>query len=190
MINGKNVEITINDKKMSVPEGITILDAAKTANIDIPTLCYHPDQKIKANCRVCIVEVEGAKTLSTACSTPVTAGMVIRTNSIRVLKARKTIIKLLLANHDADCLKYPRNQACELQKIAAKAGIRTCRFESVLEKKPPDIGNFPIVRDPNRYIKCGRCVEVCKDVQGVNTEGKKNAGDIQCREGYTAAEIP
>lgn len=162
------VNITINNKKVSVPKGITILSAAKSAGIEIPTLCYHPDQFVKANCRVCIVEIEGSKTLPSACSTPVTEGMVVFTNSAKVLEARKVILELLLANHDADCLICHRNLNCELQKVANQAGVRVNRFENVLEYKPVDQTSPSIVRNPNKCVKCGRCVEICRDVQGVN----------------------
>ena len=162
------INITINNKKVSVPEGITILSAARSAGIEIPTLCYHPDQFVKANCRVCIVEVEGSKTLPSSCSTPVADGMVIHTNSARVLEARKVILELLLANHDADCLVCHRNLNCELQKIANQAGVRVNRFENVLERKPVDTTSPSIVRNPNKCVRCGRCVDICRDVQGVN----------------------
>ncbi len=162
------IELTINNNKISVPEGTTILNAAKTIGIEIPTLCYHEDQIIKANCRVCVVEVEGNKNLSTSCSTQVTQGMVVNTNSARALEARKVNIELILANHDADCLTCQRNLNCELQKNANQAGIRVNRFESVLEKKEIDNSSPSIVRNPNKCIKCGRCIEVCRDVQGLN----------------------
>ncbi len=160
--------ITINDIKIDVPEGITIVNAAKMAGIEIPTLCYHPDQFVKANCRICIVEVEGSKQLPAACSTPVVDGMVIHTNSTEVLEARKVILELLLSNHDADCLICHRNLNCELQKIATHAGVRVNRFENVLERQPVDMSSAAIVRDPNKCVKCGRCVEICRDVQGLN----------------------
>jgi NADP-reducing hydrogenase subunit HndD len=162
------IEVTINNKRISVPEGITILNAAKLAGIEIPTLCYHPDQFVKANCRVCIVEVMGSKQLPSACSTPVAANMVIHTNSTSVLEARKVILELLLANHDADCLICHRNLNCELQKIATQAGVRVNRFENVLEKSEIDVSSRAIVRNPNKCVKCGRCVEVCRDIQGLN----------------------
>jgi len=162
------IEVTINNKKISVPEGITILDAAKSAGIEIPTLCYHTDQSVKANCRVCIVEVEGMKTLPSACSTAVRNGMAIHTNSAKVLEARRVIIEMILANHDADCLKCHRNLSCELQNIANQAGVRTNRFENVLEFKEIDDSSPSIVRNPNKCIKCGRCVEMCREVQGIN----------------------
>ena len=162
------IEVTINNKKISVPEGITILEAAKSAGLEIPTLCYHIDQSIKANCRVCIVEVEGMKTLPSSCSTAVRPGMVIHTNSAKVLEARRAIIEMILANHDADCLKCHRNLSCELQKIANQAGVRTNRFENVLEMREIDNSTPSIVRNPNKCIKCGRCVEMCREVQGIN----------------------
>lgn len=162
------IDITINNKKITVPEGISILNAAKAAGIEIPTLCYHPDQFVKANCRVCIVELEGSKTLPSACSTAVSPGMVIHTNSARVLEARKVILELLLADHDADCLTCHRNLNCELQKIANQAGVRVNRFENVLQKKPVDMSSPSIVRNPNKCVRCGRCVEICRDIQGLN----------------------
>lgn len=162
------INITINNKQIRVSEGTTILNAAKKANIEIPTLCNHPDQLVKANCRVCIVEVEGSKTLPASCSTPVKEGMVIYTNSSRVLEARKVILELILSNHDADCLMCHRNMNCELQKIATRAGVRVNRFENILESKPVDRSSPSIIRDPNKCIKCGRCVEICRDVQGLN----------------------
>jgi iron-only hydrogenase group A len=160
--------ITINGYQIEVPEGISIVNAAKMAGVEIPTLCYHPDQFVKANCRVCIVEVDGSKQLPAACSTPVVDGMVIHTNSTKVLEARKVILELLLSNHDADCLICHRNLNCELQKIATQAGVRVNRFENVLERQEVDVSSAAIVRDPNKCVKCGRCVEVCRDVQGLN----------------------
>ena len=171
------IDITINNKEITVPEGISILNAAKMAGIEIPTLCYHPDQFVKANCRVCIVEMEGSRTLPSACSTAVAAGMVIHTNSARVLEARKVILELLLADHDADCLICHRNLNCELQKIANQAGVRVNRFENVLEKKPVDMSSPSIVRNPNKCVKCGRCVEICRDVQGLNIIEKMGRSD-------------
>lgn len=108
------INITINNNKLSVPEGTTILNAAKSIGIEIPTLCYHPDQQIKASCRVCVVEVAGSRTLQTACSTPVTEGMIVKTNTEKVRKARKACLELLLSDHDADCVSCTKNFNCEL----------------------------------------------------------------------------
>jgi iron-only hydrogenase group A len=176
----KKVNLTIDGKGISVAEGASILNAAKEAGIQIPTLCHHTDQFIKANCRVCIVEVEGRKTLPSSCSTEVEEGMVVRTSSARVLEARKVMMELLLANHDADCLVCHRNLNCELQKIANQAGVRVNRFESVLEKREIDGSSPAIVRNPNKCVKCGRCVEMCSDIQGLNIiENIGRSDDIQ-----------
>ncbi len=161
------INITINNKKISVDEGTFILAAAKKIGINIPTLCYHPDQEIKANCRVCVVEIDGYKTLQTACSTRALEGMNIRTNTPKVREARKVVIELLMANHDVDCTSCPANHSCGLQQIAADLGIRESRFEDVLEEKPIDTSSPSIVRNPNKCIKCGRCIQMCAKVQGL-----------------------
>ena len=131
------VNITINNKKIQVPEGTTILNAAKQAGIDIPVLCYHPDLDIKANCRICVVEVEGARTLQTACSTRVWEGMAVRTNTPKVRQARKIIVELILAGHEMDCTYCKRNNRCDLQKIAAAS-----------ESAEPDM-----LKDLERYLR-------------------------------------
>ena len=161
------ISITINNKKISVEEGTSILDAAKSIGINIPTLCYHPDQEVKANCRVCVVEIDGMRTLQTACSTKALEGMNIRTNTPKVRQARKVVIELLMANHDVSCTSCPSNHNCGLQQIAADLGIRESRFEDVLKEKPLDTSSPSIVRNPNKCIKCGRCIQMCAKVQGL-----------------------
>lgn len=161
------INITINNKKISIEEDSTILSAAKNIGIKIPTLCYHPDQEIKANCRVCVVEIEGSKTLQTACSTFVQEGMNIRTNSPKVRQARKVVIELMLANHDVSCTSCPSNHNCGLQEISADLGIRETRFEDVLVMQEIDRSSPAIVRNPNKCIKCGRCIQMCTKVQGL-----------------------
>jgi NADH-quinone oxidoreductase subunit G len=133
------VNITINGMNVSVPEGSTILQAAQKVGIHIPTLCYHPDQSIKANCRVCVCEVEGNRLLQAACSTPVFEGMVIKTNTPKVLEARKTIVELILANHPQDCLNCIRNGACELQSLAEELIIRDNPFEIMVRGYEKDL---------------------------------------------------
>jgi NADP-reducing hydrogenase subunit HndD len=162
------VQIKINNIELSVPEKTTILSAARMNNINIPTLCYYPDLGLQSECRICVVEIEGQKGLATSCSTLVRPGMVVKTNSPRVLNARKTITELILANHDANCTACPKNLKCELQSLANKLGIDQNRFEPVLHVKPIDAGNPSLIRNPNRCIKCGRCIDVCKNVQGMN----------------------
>ncbi|MCK5811584.1 MAG: [FeFe] hydrogenase, group A [Clostridiales bacterium] len=161
------LNIKINNKEIKVAKGTSILNAAKEVGINIPNLCYHPDQEVKANCRVCVVEVHGAKTLQASCATEVKEGMVIRTNTQKVRQARKVVIELLLANHDMDCTSCKKNNQCGLQEIAANIGVRESRFENVLEKQEIDTSSPAIERDPNKCIRCGRCIQMCTEVQGL-----------------------
>jgi len=163
----ETVKIKINNKEVEVEKGTLILDAAKSIGVSIPTLCYHPDQEIKANCRVCAVEVEGMKNLQTACSTQAAEGMVIKTNSAKVREARKVNIELLLANHNMSCTTCIRNGNCELQKIAAELGIRESRFDNIMVLQDKDESSPSLVRNQNKCIKCGRCIQVCTNVQGL-----------------------
>ncbi|MGS0972123.1 MAG: NADH-dependent [FeFe] hydrogenase, group A6 [Candidatus Izemoplasmataceae bacterium] len=158
----------INNVSVEVEDGLTILEAARKYNINIPTLCHYPELHINSDCRICSVEIDGRKGLKTACSTPIKDGMNIITNSPRVLNARKTITELILANHDANCTACTRNLNCELQSLAKNLGIDINRFPSVLERKPLDLLNPSLVRNSNRCIKCGRCVDVCKNVQAMH----------------------
>ena len=179
------VKIKINNKEVNVKTNTTILDAAKENGIDVPTLCYYPDLHINSDCRICSVEVEGSKNLLTACSTPVKEGMVIRTNSSKVLNARKTITELILANHDTNCTACVKNMKCELQSLANQLGIDENRFPSVLKQQDVDDQNPSIYRNPNRCIKCGRCVDVCKDVEGTHVlETMFRGHDVQVTPKY------
>jgi len=163
-----NVTITINGREMSVREGVTILDACQAAGIPVPTLCYHPDLTIAGNCRICVVEVEGWKTLQPACATPVSPNMVVRTGSPKVRKARRTTMELLLAAHDSNCPECERNGNCELQTIAEDMGIDMNRFltsprpVSVVEASPS------VMRDNSKCIMCTRCVRTCDELQSVS----------------------
>ncbi len=162
------VNLRINNIDVSVEKNTTILEAAKKYNITIPTLCHYPDLHINSDCRICVVEIDGYYGLKTSCSTPVKEGMKIKTNSPKVLNARKTITELILANHDTDCPSCIRNMKCELQSLSRNLGIDTNRFENVLQRKEIDDNNPSLVRNPNRCIKCGRCVDVCKETQGMH----------------------
>ncbi len=168
--------VTINGIKISVAEGTSILNAAQKAGIKIPTLCFHPDQKIKANCRICAVEVEGQKKLLPACATTVSEGMAIRTTTARVLEARRTILELLLAHHPQDCLHCVRSRNCELQELAAEYDVRYNRFPQEDAHIPLDYSSPSIVRDPNKCILCGRCIEFCTSNQTVNALGLAHRG--------------
>lgn len=161
------VNVLINGREMAIEEGSTILKACSELNIDIPTLCYHPDQKIKGNCRVCVVEVEGARNLQAACCTPVREGMQIKTNNKRVREARRTVLELILANHNGDCLTCIRNGKCELQTISRDLNVDSVRFDNVVDMLPIDNRNPSIVRDNSKCIKCGRCIVACNEVQSV-----------------------
>lgn len=163
----KYVTVNINGIDVKVEQGTTILNAAKKVHIDIPTLCYHPDQKIKGNCRVCIVEVEGQNTFSAACCTPVREGMRIKTNTKKVRAARKTILELILADHNCDCLTCVRNGKCELQNLCEEHNVDGISFDKVVKLLPINDSNPCIVRDESKCIKCGRCVEACNEVQGI-----------------------
>ena len=177
--------LKINNININVSDGTTILNAAKQNNINIPTLCYYPDLNIKSDCRICVVEIIGQRGLVTSCSTVVKEGMQIMTNSPRALNARKTITELILANHDANCTACVRNMKCELQKLANQLGIDHNRFPSVLEVLPIDDSNPSLVRNLNRCIKCGRCVDVCKTVQGLSVLDTMGRGhDMQITPAY------
>lgn len=161
------VNLKINNIDVQAEENMTILEAARKNHIDIPTLCNYPDLSIKSECRVCVVDIQGQKKLHTSCSTNVREGMVVNTNSPKVLNARKTIIELILANHDANCTACPKNLNCELQSLANKLGIDKNRFPTVLDVQPIDTDNPVLVRNINRCIKCGRCIDMCKNVQSM-----------------------
>lgn len=173
----ETVKVTIDGREVEVPAGATILEAAKKAGIDIPTLCYHPDLNTKAMCRICVVEVEGARALQTACSQPVANGMVIKTTTPNVRETRRINMELLLSNHPQDCLSCIRNQNCELQALSEKMGIRSQRFEHTEKFKHPIDNSSPsIVRDPSKCILCRRCVAVCHQVQDVGAINPINRG--------------
>lgn len=161
------VNVKINNRNVTVPEGTSILNAAKQTGITIPNLCYHPDQEVKANCRICVVEVEGARTLQASCATDCQEGMVIRTNTNRVRNARKTVTELMLANHDMNCTACKKNNQCGLQEIAANLGVRESRFTNVVRDQEIDTSSPSIERNQNKCIKCGRCIQMCSQVQGL-----------------------
>lgn len=170
------VEIIINGRKVEVEENTTILEACKKLNINIPTLCYHPDLSIKANCRICIVEIEGSKELKTACNTIVTKGMKILTDSDRVKETRKVLLDLLISSHNFNCVNCSKNLDCELQNLCKTIGISN-RYTEYNKNLEIDDSNHSIVRDPNRCIKCGRCIDACKNTQGLSILGELNRSD-------------
>ncbi|MDF3000194.1 MAG: ferredoxin [Bacillota bacterium] len=164
----KNIKIKIDTIDVIIPEGTTILEAAKKVNINIPHLCYHPDQAIKANCRLCVVEVSGSRKLTAACSSFVYEGMEVHTNSKKVRDMQKGILELILANHDQDCLKCLRNGNCELQALCQRFNISKTNLEDTVDALPLDDTNPSLIRDSAKCVKCNRCVDACQKVQEVH----------------------
>jgi len=162
------IHVTINDRDIEVKEGSTILEAARQAGEEIPTLCHIEELFPSGACRMCVVEVEGRPGLVPSCSFPATEGMRIRTNSPRVMNARRTILELLLASHPFDCLTCNRNGRCELQDLAAQYNIEQVPFKGKTRHHYTDLSSPAIVRDPDKCILCGRCVRVCEEIQGVS----------------------
>jgi formate dehydrogenase alpha subunit len=159
------VTLKINDREIKTAAGTTILMAARTAGIRIPTLCYHPRLRAVGACRVCVVDVWGRRTLVASCTTPVEEGMVVQTENERVIDARRLVVQLLLASGDHNCLTCQSNGACELQALAYELGIESLDFSPRPPKYPKDASNAMIERDPGKCILCGRCVRACNEVQ-------------------------
>jgi len=169
------INLTINNKKISVPKGTTIIEAAKQHSIAIPNLCYLNHVHKFGSCRICVVEVEGAKALQASCMTTVFEGMVVKTNSMEVRKARKVLYELLLSDHTKDCLSCNRNQSCELQELGKTIGIDTTRFDGARSEYHLD-ASVSIVRDMAKCVLCRRCVTVCNEIQGVGILNAQNRG--------------
>jgi len=163
----KMVNITIDNIKMTVPENYTVLEAARSAGISIPTLCFLKDINEIGACRMCVVEVKGARNLQAACVYPVSEGMEVITQSPRIRESRRVTLELILSNHDRNCLTCVRNRSCELQKLADELNIKEIMFEGETYNFPLDNLSPSIVRDPNKCILCRRCVSMCKKVQTV-----------------------
>ncbi len=171
------INLTIDGCKVSVPEGTTILEAARQVHIDIPTLCYYEDQEVKANCRICVVEVNGGAALQPACATQVAEGMEVKTATPRVIKARRTVLELIFARHPQDCLTCRKNDLCELNKVAQKlSSHHDSYFRYDVHHGEIDTSSPSIVRDPSKCILCGRCISVCSDIQSVHAIAKNNRG--------------
>ncbi len=175
-----NIKLTIDHKEIEVPEGITILEAARKHNIHIPTLCYMKldDMNIEnkpGGCRVCVVEVKGRRNLAPACVTKVMEGMEVRTNSIRVLNARSTVVELILSDHPADCLVCAKSGNCTLQTLAQDLGIRKITYKGEQSSYREDTSPS-IIRDVNKCIMCRRCETMCNNVQSVGALFAINRG--------------
>jgi NADP-reducing hydrogenase subunit HndD len=169
------VNLIINNKKVTAQEGQTIIEAARDNGIRIPSLCYLENIHEFGSCRICVVEVEGAKTLMASCITKVNEGMVVQTNSEKVRKARKVLYELILSDHAKECLTCKRSHDCELQTLGRTLGIEQTRFEGAYSDYTCD-SSVSIVRDMNKCIICRRCITVCNQIQGVGILNAQNRG--------------
>ncbi len=188
------INLVIDGTKVQVEEGKTILEAARKAKIDIPTLCYLKGINEMGDCRMCIVEVEGRKGFATSCIQKAEEGMVVHTHTPAVLEARRMVLDLIISNHDKECLTCTRSGNCELQKLAIKFNVLGIEYEGERTKHQIDDKSTAIVRDFNKCILCRRCVGACKNVQGigaidcinrgfescVSTAGDRSLADVDC----------
>jgi len=188
------VTITIDDQEVKTKKGMTILEAARKAGIDIPTLCFLKDINEVGDCRMCIVEIEGRKGFVTSCIQKVEEGMIIHTNTQSITEARRVVLDLIISNHHMDCLTCIRSGNCELQEIAEKMNVTKIEFEGEKSEGVIDDISPSIVRDPNKCVLCRRCVAVCKNVQKIgaidcinrgfeskiSTVGEKSLNNVNC----------
>ena len=188
------IKVNIDGKELEVEPGITVLAAARKANIDIPTLCFLKDVNNAGDCRMCIVEIEGRRGYVPSCNTVVTDGMVVRTNTPGIEEARRVILDLILSSHNRTCLTCVRNGNCELQTLAEKFGMTELEYEGKEVEPHIDDMSPSIVRDASKCIMCKRCVATCKNIQGISaidvagrgygshisTENEKSLDDVNC----------
>ncbi len=175
------INLIINNQKVSVTEGTTVLAAAKKLNIKIPTLCNHDDLCVAGNCRVCVVEQKGARTLIASCATPAYEGMEINTNTLKVRNARKHIVELLLSEHNSDCTKCYKNQNCELQSLANEYAFGDHILLDLVPGKNYNIDRSSpsFIKDDSKCIRCQRCVRTCHELQYVSAIAVANKGAHQ-----------
>lgn len=175
------INLLINNQKVSVQAGTTVLAAAKKLKINIPTLCNHDDLCVAGNCRVCVVEQKGARTLIASCATPAAEGMEILTNTLKVRNARKHIVELLLSEHRADCTKCYKNQNCELQSLANEFAFGEHVFLDLVEDHnyTIDRSSPSFVKDDSKCIRCQRCVRTCSELQYISAIAVANKGSHQ-----------
>ncbi len=171
------INLIIDGQTIEVEKGMTILDAAKKINVNIPTLCHHEDLCVAGNCRVCVVEVKGKDRLEASCATPAENGMEIFTNTAKVRNARKDIVSLLISEHNTQCTTCYRNTNCELQNLAAEYNVDGNKYLSVLKPNiKVDKSSWSIEKDDSKCIRCQRCVRTCAELQHVNALTAANKG--------------
>ena len=175
------INLTINNQSISVEPGTTVLQAARKLKINIPTLCNHDDLCVAGNCRVCVVEQTGARTLIAACAMPVSDGMDIHTNTLKVRNARRHIVELLLTEHRSDCTKCYKNQNCELQSLANEFAFGDTIFLDLVEDQnyTIDRSSPSFVKDDSKCIRCQRCVRTCEELQYISAIAVANKGAHQ-----------
>ena len=171
-----NIQLFIDGISVRVAQGTSVLDSARQAGVRIPTLCHLADLTPEGACRLCIVKIEGMRTLTASCSQPATEGMIVSTHTAEVLEARRMVLELILANHPADCFACTRNLNCELQTLAAELGVQSPRFSGMKRSYPIDDANAFIVRNNEKCILCGRCVRTCQELQCCNILGFTERG--------------
>jgi NADH-quinone oxidoreductase subunit G/[NiFe] hydrogenase diaphorase moiety small subunit len=180
---GGKVSVTINGEEIKVPLGSTILEAAQRIGIHIPTLCHHPDLCVAGVCRICLVEVEGQRTLQAACAYPVTTPIKVHTHTQKVRQARRHVLDLLLSDHYGECYACGRNNNCELQALAKEYGVDFFRFgHPDRPRHTIDRSSYSVVRDNDKCVLCRRCVRTCIDLQEVGTievMGRSHKSEIQ-----------
>ena len=171
-----NVTLTIDGIQVTVPADYTILEAARAANINIPTLCYLKDVQQIGACRMCLVEVVGGRALQAACVSPVSDGMVVNTNTAKIRQSRKTILELLLSNHNRECTSCVRSANCELQALCNEYGVKDYPYDGERSETTLDELSPSIVRDNSKCISCRRCVATCTKVQNIGAIGVSKRG--------------
>lgn len=176
-----DIRVIVDDREVYVPKGSTVLDAAKAAGVHVPTLCHldlHDTKMVNqaASCRVCVVEIDGRRNLAPSCATPATDGMVVRTNTMRVLEARKTVIELLISDHPKDCLSCAKAGNCELQNLAERCGIRKIGITGESQSTYKKDYSTSLIRDMDKCVMCRRCETMCNKVQEVGALSGVNRG--------------
>ena len=187
------VTLTIDGIQVTVPSTYTVLDAAREAGINIPTLCYLKDVNAIGACRICLVEIQGARGLQAACVSPVAEGQVVCTNNAKLRASRKMNLELILSNHNRECTSCVRSGNCELQELCREYGVDEYRFDGELSSELYDDISPSLVRDNSKCINCRRCVATCKNVQGIGAIGVSGRGfkaEVGCIYGESLADSP
>ena len=184
------IRLSIDNREVQVEEGTTILQAAGKAGIEIPSLCHEEELSHAAGCRLCVVEVEGARNLVASCACPVAPNMVVKTSSDRVRIARGLIMECLLSDHPSDCMTCEKSGDCKLQSLAYKMGVNGSRFKGERHSYPVDSSNPFIIRDYNKCVLCDRCVRACAEIQGNSAVDYAHRGFNQKIPRSSAARMP